>query len=149
MAMTAADVAQRFAQFEIRLGAARALALHGDAGVPPHYLALLAEIEAALPVAKALYAAHLEQLHPGPAPAAPRATRSGAARIAAPEDVHAAVHAVRHAFYDIVHPLESIGKWPPDGFDPSAAPAPRPKRPAAAKKAMARRSVGKWPPDGW
>ncbi len=99
-----------------------------------HYAALLADIAQALP--------HIEQLYADPADdqlkklLARGHKRLRRGRGAQPADVHQMVHDLRHDYLEIIHPLEVMGKWPPQRM-----------RRAEAEEMPRSRGIGKWPPD--
>ncbi len=146
MAMNDPDAARLFAGIAQRLEEAQQLADAGGSTMPAHYAALLAQVEHALPQVQVLYAQNLARLSPPTLPqpaseAAPARTRSSRPR--PPADLHTAMHQLRRDFYEIVHPLEVLGKWPPDGW------TDKPPQPAGGAKRAVARGIAKWPPPGF
>lgn len=120
-----------------------------------HYDAVLADIEGQLPQVLHQYRASAAELPLTAWTHARQKLRGPAVRAARPLDRR--VHDLRHDFLEIVHPLEVVGKWPPELLT-----APAPEAAASAEEADFRdlpdfadadeppgrlRSTGKWPPD--
>ena len=127
------------AELQRRLTLARQLIGPATEAPAAHYARLLADIEVSLPTIARLYHANRDALPRGPLTRSRRRLRLRMRRLsmgAFDGDLHRLVHELRHDHLEIIHPLEVLGKWPPDP-PPGATSGAPPKT----------RGLGKWPPD--
>ena len=150
------DLAARLARINADLRACRHAVQTAPASArTAHYDAVLADIEGRLPQVLPQYRASAPELPLTAWTHARQQLRGAAVRAARPLDRR--VHDLRHDFLEIVHPLEVVGKWPPDpqtATEPEAAAAAEeadfldlPDFAAADGPPGHLRSTGKWPPD--
>jgi hypothetical protein len=99
-----------------------------------HYAALVHDMAQSLPQIEKLYADHREEILKGPLVSGRKRLRFG--RNAQQADVHRIVHDLRHDYLEIIHPLEVMGKWPPQR-----------RRSGETEELPRARGIGKWPPD--
>lgn len=142
MAMTVIESTELFNHLGSRLDMAVSLARDWKAPLSVHYVDLLEQVVSALPQVRSTYEENLDQLQPVRLQSTDPAVLVRLQRDRKPQDLHIAIHELRRDFFDVIHPLEVLGKWPPDGFD-SANPARR-------EHIRARlRNIGPWPPKGF